>query len=136
MLEYAASVWGPYEKQHKEKLENIQRRAARFVLNKHQCIESVTNMLKTLEWKSLEERRKNTRLLMCYKIKNNLVSCPRLKEQLQSPRKRARRGHDQQMTQITANTDYRLMSFLPRTIADWNSLPRDTVSRYGFSILP
>ena len=93
MLEYAATIWDPYEKQLKEKLESIQRRAARFVLNKHQRTESVTTMLETLGWKSLEERRKNARLLMFYKIKNNLVSCPRLKEQLQSHRKRARRGH-------------------------------------------
>ena len=89
--------------------------------------ESVTTMLETLGWKSLEERQKNARLLMFYKLKNNLISCPGLKEQLQSPRKRARRGHDQQMTQIAANTDYQLMSFLPRTIVDWNSLPQDTV---------
>ncbi|KAL8614243.1 hypothetical protein ACOMHN_026460 [Nucella lapillus] len=127
LLEYSASVWDPYEKQHKVKLENIQRRAARFVLNRYQRSDSVTTMLEILGWKPLEDRRKKARLLMFYKIKNNLVNCPRLKEQLQSPRKRAQRCHDQQMTQIATSTDYRLMSFLPRTIVDWNSLPQDTV---------
>ena len=66
LLEYTATVWDPYEKQHKEKLENIQRRAARFAQNKHKCTESITTMLETLGWKSLEERRKNARLLMFY----------------------------------------------------------------------
>ncbi|KAL8578399.1 hypothetical protein ACOMHN_014898 [Nucella lapillus] len=127
LLEYSASVWDPYEKQHKVKLENIQRRAARFVLNRYQRSDSVTTMLEILGWKPLEDRRKKARLLMFYKIKNNLVNCPRLKEQLQSPRKRAQRCHDQQMTQIATSTDYRLLSFLPRTIVDWNSLPQDTV---------
>ena len=109
------------------KVENIQRRAARFVLNQYQRTASVTTMLEILGWTSLEDRRKHARLTMFYKIKNNLVSCPRLKQQLQPPKNRERRGHDQQVTQIATNTDYRMISFLPRTIVDWNSLPQDTV---------
>ena len=127
ILEYCSSVWDPYEKQHKEKLENIQRRAARYVLNKYHRTASVTTMLDTLEWLSLEDRRKKARLSMLFKIKNNLVCCPRLKEQLNPKQKRERRGHDQQFCQISANTNYRLMSFLPRTVVDWNALPQDAV---------
>ena len=32
-LDYAAAIWDPYEVGHKQKIERIQRRAARFVCN-------------------------------------------------------------------------------------------------------
>ena len=75
VLEYASSVWDPHEEQDKHRLEMVQRRAARFVFNNY--FETtpgvVTNMLTSLGWPTLEERRKNNRLIMLYKIKHNLV---------------------------------------------------------------
>ena len=49
----------------------IQHRAARFVLNKpwnrHQR-DSITDMLKELNWPSLQERRKQSRLILMYHL--------------------------------------------------------------------
>ena len=54
-------------------IERVQRRAARFVTNKYGNTSSVGNMLQHLEWRSLQDRRKDSRLNMFYKIVNDKV---------------------------------------------------------------
>ena len=51
-----------------EYIEMVQRRAARYTLNRYRKTESVTNMLDELGWDTLETRRKKSRLVMFYKI--------------------------------------------------------------------
>ena len=63
-LEYCASVWSPHQENQKNKLEMVQRRAARFVLNKPHRLtdpaaDSVSDMLKQLEWESLALKTKS-----------------------------------------------------------------------------
>ena len=72
-LEYACSVWDPYLQQDIDAIERVQRRAARFVTNKYRNTSSVGNMLQHLEWRSLQDRRKDSRLNIFYKIVNNKV---------------------------------------------------------------
>ncbi|KXJ17197.1 putative RNA-directed DNA polymerase from transposon BS [Exaiptasia diaphana] len=61
ILEFAASVWDPYTKSNIDKLEKIQRRAARFVCRDYRRTSSVTEMIQSLKWNSLEHRRKTPR---------------------------------------------------------------------------
>ena len=56
-LEYACSIWDPYTDINIKTLEGVQRRSARFVCNKFSYHESVTSMLKELDWPSLQQRR-------------------------------------------------------------------------------
>ena len=72
-LEYACSVWDPYLQQDIYTIERVQRRTVRFATNKYRNISSVGNMLQHLEWRSLEDRRNDSRLNMFYKIVNNKV---------------------------------------------------------------
>ena len=65
-LEYAASVWDPYKEEHKSRLEAVQRRAARFVYKDWRRTSSVSNMLSTLGWKPLEDRRATSRRRSIY----------------------------------------------------------------------
>ena len=125
ILEYASSVWDPHTTKLIRKLEMIQRRAARFCLNRHHNTFSVDAMLTTLAWPTLQQRRKQARLTMLYKIRNGLVTgaYPQLVESAG----RRRRTHDRTYQRIPCRTDYRRYCFLPRTICDWNSLPHDTV---------
>eukprot|EP00057_Strongylocentrotus_purpuratus_P020944 XP_011675418.1 PREDICTED: fibropellin-3-like [Strongylocentrotus purpuratus] len=51
----------------------VQRRAARFILNRYHNTPSVTSMLQQLDWTTLEQRRENYRLVMLHKLNNNLV---------------------------------------------------------------
>jgi len=50
----------------------IQRRAARYVLNRYNnYVSSVNEMLQELQYHDLEERRKKDRLFLFYKIHND-----------------------------------------------------------------
>ena len=68
VLEYASVVWSPHYQLDIDKLEMVQRRSARFVLNV-----SVTEMLSFLGWPSLQSRRIDAKLVLLYKIINNIV---------------------------------------------------------------
>ena len=67
-LEYSCSVWDPHTKDQQQKLEKVQRRAARYVQNNYDYISSTTAMINTLQWPTLAERRLKTRLVLFYKI--------------------------------------------------------------------
>lgn len=74
VLEYSSSVWDPYTDHLVKKLEMVQRRAARFTLNQYRRTDSVTTMLRTLDWPTLEQRRQQARLTMLYKIHHDHVA--------------------------------------------------------------
>ena len=67
-LEYAASVWDPHLAKDINKLENIQRRSARFVKGDYRTTSSVTQMLQELGWQDLQSRRRDLRLALLYKV--------------------------------------------------------------------
>ena len=73
-VEYGATAWNPHTTIQVDKIEKIQRSAARFVANDHRRTSSVTAMLNRLKWQSLESRRLQQQLLMLYKIKTGLVN--------------------------------------------------------------
>ena len=52
----------------------VQRAAARYCLNDYNFTSSVTEMLKVLNWQTLENRRIQNLLILLYKIKHNLVA--------------------------------------------------------------
>ena len=74
-VEYASSVWSPYTNENINKIEMLQRRAARWVCNDF-SYSSVTEMLDNLGWRSLELRRYDARIAMFYKIVYGLVAIP------------------------------------------------------------
>ena len=57
ILEYATCAWDPYRVGQINKLEAVQRRAARFTTRNYQRDSSVTQMLTDLNWETLEQRR-------------------------------------------------------------------------------
>jgi hypothetical protein len=50
-LEYACSVWDPYTKEDITQLEQVQRRAARYVTNRYHKTSSASNMIEHLNWR-------------------------------------------------------------------------------------
>jgi hypothetical protein len=72
-LEYSGTVWDPYTADLSNKLEAVQRRAARFACRDYSPLSSVKEMLEQLEWDTLQLRRKAARLTMMYKITNDQV---------------------------------------------------------------
>ena len=61
-------IWTPHLQKDILKLESIQRRSARFVLNDYTRLSSVTSMIQKLGWPTLKQRRDNTNIIMLYKI--------------------------------------------------------------------
>ena len=122
-VEYASTVWDPHDKNDIRRLEMVQRRSARFVTNRYRNRSSVGEMLETLDWKSLEDRRKEARLIMMFKIDSQLVAIDN--QSLIPPRRLTRHMHPKSFQTFSACTDYRKWSFFPRTVRDWNSLPPD-----------
>jgi hypothetical protein len=103
------------------KIEMVQRRGARFVKNSYRNRSSVGTMLNELEWQPLAGRRRDARLLMLYKIHNNLVAVNK-NDRLILPNRFSRNmsQHSYQLPSTTSN--FRKESFFPRTIREWNSL--------------
>ena len=75
-MEYASAVRSPYTKENINKIEMLQRRAARWVCNDYSAYSSVTDMLSNLGWRLLELRRYNSRIAMFYQIVYGLVAIP------------------------------------------------------------
>ena len=99
-------------------LEMVQRRAARWVTGRYHNTSSVSDMLRGLDWRSLEQRRVDSRLTIPYKIRNHLVA---IDENLYLQRGTGRREY--QYRQLRADKDYTRFSFFPRTVIQWNQLP-------------
>ena len=72
-FEYGTTAWYPSAKKEKHQLDMIQRSAARLCLNEYSRESSVSAMISSLQWTSLETRHKMLRLPMMYKINRNLV---------------------------------------------------------------
>ena len=122
IVAYAATVWDPYTQKDINILDMVQRRGARYVCNKHGNRLSVDNMLTTLEWKTLEQRRNEARLHMFYKINNKEVAISS-ENRLIPPSRLSRNMHNLSFQISSTNSDYRKFSFFPSTIRDWNALP-------------
>ena len=75
-LEYASTVWSPYTATDITNLEAVQRRAVRWATRDYQCTSSVTQIIKDLNWHTLEQPRIDSRLILVYKITYDLVAIP------------------------------------------------------------
>ena len=127
-LDYATASWDPYTKKNIDDIEKIQRRAARFVTNKHGKDYSITAILNDLDWTPMEVRRKTHRLTTLFKMINNDIDINHNKF-IQAKTSRHRRGHSNQFQQRYASTDAFANSFFIRTTSDWNKLLPATVNQ-------
>jgi hypothetical protein len=124
-LEYATPAWDPHTKANIDKLEKVQRRAARFVLNNYTYPpapnSSVTAMLASLEWQPLHTRRTVTRLTLFYRIVHETIAIPN--HMLIPGYRRTRITHPYKYLHMQCRVNQLKYSFLPRTIIEWNDLP-------------
>ena len=121
-LEYASPVWDPHTKDDIQKIESVQRRAARWVLGDYSPYSSVTDMIGKLRWRTLEQRRTDSRLILFYKIIYGYVAIPLPSYVIPLPCA-SRTSHPLAYRQISTRTDYYKYSFYPLTVVQWNSLP-------------
>ena len=119
-LEYCTTTWDPYLQQDIIKIENVLRRAARFVIRDYHKRSSVTQMMKQLEWKPLATRRKHFRLILMYKIIHELVAITPSDIKFHTGPTRSSTARN--IRKLRTNTDIYKHSFFPQTINDWNFL--------------
>ena len=121
-VEYASTVWSPFTQIYINKIEMVQRRAVRWVNSNYSTYASVSSMLDSLGWQSLEDRRADARLILFYKIVYNLVAVP-LPQYINHPVRMIRHMHPLHFVQILATASYLKYSFFPLAIVQWNRLP-------------
>jgi hypothetical protein len=147
-LECGCLIWDPYTNKNIDKLESIQKRTARFIKHEYKSRESgcITNMLKNLEFKPLQERRKHIRLTMFYKVVEGFVLAIASEDYLKEVNNKRKRKAKQYEGFETSNiidrqtvnnsrsfeliqfkTDIRKNSFFSKTIIDWNHLEDSVV---------
>ena len=120
-VDYASAVWDPHQKFNQVKLEMVQRRAARFVKSRYKRTDSVTAMLDELGWPILSKRRKDARLILFYKIINNLAQVPH-EHILTKAYEGTRKKNNHKFRHIAVNTSQYRQSFFPKTVGPWNQL--------------
>ena len=114
ILEYGVTVWAPYTRCGINKLESIQRHAAHFVTSEYHKTSSITEMINTLNWTSIESRNRELHLLTFYKIIHGCVN-------LSLP-----------LTKLFM--DAYKFSFSTYMIQQWNSLPDKIVSAQSIDL--
>ena len=125
-LEYSAAAWDPHTKDLTDRLEMVQRRAARWTLNNYSHAASVTSMLDQLGWETLEQRRSCARLALFHKIVYCHVAVP-LPPYIIHPPRTTRHSHSLSFIQIPTTKDHYKYSFFPLAIVQWNLLPENIV---------
>ena len=124
ILDNGCCVWDPRKSSQINRLERLNKRAARFVTGNYTLIHGNTKKnMDSLGWPPLQERRANLKLLMLFKIRNNIVYAPQ--EDL-IPLRTPRRPHNYFIPQ--SNVETHLQSFFPSSIRLWNSLPENIKS--------
>ena len=116
----------------------VQRRAARFVLNRYNKTDSVNEineMLEQLNWVPLQDRRLNAKIATLYNIYNNKIPSTELKAVLNEPLFFGKNDHSNKLCIIPTNTMIFHNSFFPSSIREWNKLPAEIICSNSKSIL-
>ena len=122
ILDYSCTAWDPYWKYQIEKLELLNKMAARFITGNYtmECGNTNRNM-KALGWTPLENRREKIKLSMLFKIISHSIHVPR-DDLVPNPRKPLN------FILPYSSVDSHLHSFFPSTIRLWNSIPQHAKS--------
>ena len=131
ILDYGSCVWDPHLATQTQKLELINKRAARFATGNRTMVHGNTKLnMDNLGWCPLQERRAKLKVTLLYKILNNLSIVN--KSDL-IPTNSPRRPYCFLVPH--SSKDPHLHSFFPSTIRLWNSLPliiKNSTSLSGF----
>ena len=67
-------MWDPNHKTLISKIEQVKRRAASWTVNNFEQKTSVTEMVRNVGWRTLEQRRADACLCLFYKVVHGLVA--------------------------------------------------------------
>ena len=140
ILEYADVIWDNCSQYEKDELEKIQTEAARIATGATKLI-SLSNLYKEICWETLQQRRHNHKLILFYKMVNNLAPTylSSLLPQQVSTVSRYNLRNSNDLQTIRTNTSLYYNSFLPSTLREWNKLPTEirqlpTLNSFKYSL--
>ena len=107
-------------------IENVQRRAARFVHNYSQHA-SVTQMLSNLNWPTLSRSRNEQNATMLFKIVNHQIHINIDHLLIPNPDIHHTRGYNERFIIPTTQLNYYRHSFFQSAIKIRNSLPQHVI---------
>ena len=120
--------WSPSSKELKQRLEMVQRNAARFVTNNYSQSSSVTDMLGHLNWETVESRRTQLKLKLLHKMFACQVTLKLFDYFQINNCRNLHNSHFKKLMPKFARVDAVKHSFFYRVIPKWNSLPDHEVS--------
>lgn len=122
LLEYSDVVWDNCTLQQKNELESVQNEAARIVTGATKLC-NIDKMYNELKWETLATRRKKHKLVLFFKMKNNIS--PQFLTNLIPGQTQTRYSlrNNSDIPTVRCNTQLYKESFLPSVIRDWNALP-------------
>ena len=126
-LEYASVVWDPHTGRDIDRLEGVQRHAARYVIGDYRRGSSVTNMLNDLKWEPLARRRMVARQTMVFRILRGEVAIPRDLFFQYNEYQQTRRSTSFKLTRSQPRGNIDKFAFAQRAVPEWNSLPAHVV---------
>ena len=125
-LEYCCSVWDPFTQSNVNKIQAVQNRAARFILNDYKWQNSVSKMIKDLNLHPLPTRRKFIRLSTFHKIKHGIIDL-KMDDHIQPTQAptgmTTRSYHPDNYSTIHGTSSALANTFFHKTAKDWNALP-------------
>ena len=138
-LEYGDVIWDNCAEYEKADLDKIQNEAARIATGATKLV-SLNTLSNEICWETLEQRRKNHRLTLFYKMVYNIT--PYYLSNLIPPTvsnlSRYNLQNSNDLQTVDARTSQYYHSFLPSTTRDWNSLsvePKQSESVNSFKLL-
>ena len=124
ILDYGCAVWDPHHKKQMEKIEKVQKNAARYVTNDYTFTSGKTKEhFEQLQWVPHQETRAKAKVTTLFKSLHNKIEIPTEQYKVRSPRMRTRQSGYHTFDIPTSNVDSHLYSFFPNTIRMWNTLP-------------
>ena len=123
-LEYGAVIWNPHLKKLINQIENVQRRATKFIPGFGNL--TYKERLISLGLPTLVYRRYRGDMIELYKLSHNMYDPEVSKDFLNFTVSRAR-GHRFNLRKQDYKTDLKKFSFRHRTVDQWNNLPERVV---------
>ena len=121
-LEYGAEAWNPYSSTTIQRLEQVQKAAARFVYRDYRRSTSASALVLSLHWDLLHTRRLLAQSTMLFKIHYSYVNIS-LPAIIIPASYLGRHDNNLKYAVPAATIDPYKFSFFPRTIRVWNQLP-------------
>ena len=120
-MEYASTVWSPPTLPLIYRKWKLSKEELHGVYRDYNCMSSVTTMLKNLNWRSLDQRHVDSRLITLYKVTYDLVAIPypSTLPVILGYQDSYIHFHTDRFPLLKKNTG----SHISKTIIHWNSLP-------------